>query len=186
PALLGFVKARLGDAGIEDDVAAEIEAIGNVVGIGEDFGLRRIFLRPVPLLIQFLREGEGVLHALDVAARARIAIPVPGTADAAAGFKYPCLQAQSAQPVQHVHAGKSGADHDSVIAGSNFGRALRLGRGPGMSSGIHDFWFLRAFPLAAEYDAIRAEIDDEMLRAPMPQRDRRLPPRPQCNKTTLA
>jgi hypothetical protein len=33
---------------------------------------------------------------------------------------------------------------------------------------------LRAFPLAKEYDAIHAEIDDEMLRAPMPQRDRRL------------
>jgi hypothetical protein len=55
-----------------------------------------------------------------------------------------------------------------------------------MGPGIHDFWFLRAFPLAKEYDAIRAEIDDEMLRAPMPQGDRRLPPRPQCNKTTLA
>src|SRR5262249_10533178 len=68
------------------------------------------------------REGIGILHALNVAARAGIAIPVPGAADAAALLKDPCRHAEPVQPVQHVHAGKACADHDNVIA-----RGLRGG-----------------------------------------------------------
>ena len=102
------------DAGIEHDLAAQVEAVGDVVGVSEDFRLRRILLRPVPFLVQFLREREGILHALDVAAGAGIAIPVPRPANAAAGFVNPRGESEPAQPMQHVQAGKARADHDGV------------------------------------------------------------------------
>ena len=127
PAFCVFIERRRGHARVEHDMPAKIEAIGDMVGVGEDFGLRRVFLRPVPLLVQFLREGERVLHALDVATRARIPVPVPGAADAAAGLEHPRRKAEPAQAMQHVHPGKARAHHDGVENRSNFGRALRVG-----------------------------------------------------------
>ena len=127
PAIGALVERRRGDAGVEHDLAAQVEAVGDMVGVSEDFRLRRIFLRPVPFLVQLLREREGILQALDVAAGAGIAVPVPGAANAAAGFENPCGEAEPAQPVQHVQAGKARADHDGVKL-SRFGmtRCTRL------------------------------------------------------------
>jgi hypothetical protein len=95
-----------------------------VIGVFQDLGLRRIALAPVPLLLQVIRERIGILHALDVAARAGIAVPVPGAADIAALLIDPDRQSQSAQFVQHVHSGKAGADHDDVAGLSALGLAL--------------------------------------------------------------
>ena len=94
---------------------AQIEPVGDVVGVFQDLRLRRIALAPVPFLLQFVRERIGILHALDVAARAGIAVPVPGAADIAALLIDPHRQSQPAQPVQHVHSGKAGADHDDIV-----------------------------------------------------------------------
>src|SRR6185312_6519714 len=88
PAPGAFVEGCFGHAGIERDVAAKLEAVGDVIGVGEDFGLRRILFRPAPLLVELFREGKRILHALDVTARAGIAVPVPGAAHAAACFEY--------------------------------------------------------------------------------------------------
>ena len=93
----------------------QIEAVGDVVGVFQDLRLRRVALAPVPFLLQFVRERIGILHALDVAARAGIAVPVPGAADIAALLIDPDRQSQPAQPVQHVHSGKTGADHDDIV-----------------------------------------------------------------------
>ena len=76
--------AALFDAGVELDIGAQIEAVGDVVGVFQNLRLRRVALAPVPFLLQFVGERIGILHALDVAARAGIAVPVPGAADAAA------------------------------------------------------------------------------------------------------
>ena len=73
---------------LELDVLAEVEAVGDVVGVGEDLGLRGVALGPLPLLLEVLVEAVGVLHALDVAARAGVAVPVPGAADAVAGLEH--------------------------------------------------------------------------------------------------
>ena len=70
------------DAGVELDVGAQIEPVRDVVGVFQDFRLRRVALAPVPFLLQFVGERIGILHAFDVAARAGIAVPVPGAADA--------------------------------------------------------------------------------------------------------
>src|SRR3954454_15481051 len=97
-----------------------------MVGVSQDFRLRSILLRPVPLLVEFLREREGILHALDVAARAGITVPIPSAADAAAGLIDPRGEAEAAQAVQHVHAGKTGADNDRVEYRVGFRRKLLL------------------------------------------------------------
>src|SRR5262249_45445241 len=129
------IESRRCNAGVESDIAPQVEAVGNVVGIGEDFRLGRVFLRPVPFLIQLLRKGKRVLHAFDVATRAGIAIPVPGATDAAPGLKNARREAEPAQSMQHIHAGESGADNHGVVTGSYFGGAC-----PSIGSlGVHDF-----------------------------------------------
>src|SRR6185312_2065532 len=75
---------------------------------------------PAPLLVELFRKGKRILHALDVTARAGIAVPVPGAAHAAACFEYLHAETQPAQPMQHVHAGKACADDDGVKMGSSF------------------------------------------------------------------
>src|SRR5215475_3144763 len=115
PAIGVFIEGASLDGCIELDVGTEIESVGNMVGVAQDFRLRRIAFAPVPFLLQFIREGIGILHALDIAARAWIAVPVPGPPDSRALRVDPHRESKAAQPVQHVHSGKAGADHDNVV-----------------------------------------------------------------------
>ena len=80
----GLVEGRRRHARRELDVAPQVEAVGDVVDVGEDLRLGGVPLAPLPLLLQLVRERVRVVHALDVAARARVAVPVPGAADAVA------------------------------------------------------------------------------------------------------
>jgi hypothetical protein len=128
PALTRIVEVRMLDTGVELDVAAEIEAVRDVVGVGEELRLRGIALGPVPLLLQRVGEGVGVLHALDVAATAGVAVPVPGAADAIGGLENPHRVARLAQLQQHVHAAEAGADHHGIVAA----RHRRAGNGVGV------------------------------------------------------
>ena len=123
PAFGSLVEGRCNHACVEHDLPPQIEAIRDMVGIAKDFGLRRIFLRPAPFLVQLFREREGILQAFDIAARAWIAVPVPGAANAAAGLEHLCRKAEPSQTMQHVHAGKARADDDGVVHGSCFGAA---------------------------------------------------------------
>ena len=108
------VEGGRGHLGLELDVLAQVEAIGDVVGVREDLGLRGVPLGPLPLLLQVLVEPVGVLHALDVAAGTRIAVPVPRAAHAVAGLEDLHGQVLLPQLVQHVEAGEPRADHDDV------------------------------------------------------------------------
>ena len=121
-----LVEGRRGDAGVEQDVPAQVETVGDVVGVAQDLRLRRVFLRPVPLLVELFGERERILHALDVATRAGIAVPVPGAADTPAGLIDPRGEAEPAKAVQHVHSGKAGADDDGIEGRADFRRTLRL------------------------------------------------------------
>src|SRR6266700_3426243 len=89
PASRRLVEARRRHPRVELNVAAQIEFFRDVVGVPQDLRLGGVALRPFPLLLQLLGELIGIFHALDVAARARIAIPEPGAADAAAGLANP-------------------------------------------------------------------------------------------------
>ena len=118
PAVRRLVEACRGHPRVELNVAAEIEAVGDVLDVPQDLGLGGIALRPAPFLLQLVGEGVGVVHALDVAAGAGIAVPIPGAADAAARFVDPRGQAEAAQAVEHVQAGEPSADDDGVdVAG---------------------------------------------------------------------
>ena len=107
-------KVAARDPGGELDVAPQVEPVGDVVGVAEDLRLGGVLLGPLPLLLEVLVEAVGVLHALDVAAGARVAVPVPGAADAVAGLEH--LHGEALRPglVEHVEAREPGSDHDDV------------------------------------------------------------------------
>jgi hypothetical protein len=90
---------------LAQDVAPQIEALGDMFDVPKDFRLRRIALASGPFLLELLVEGKRVVEAFDVAARAGVAIPVPGTADVVAGFEHWGRQARLAGAVQLVEAG---------------------------------------------------------------------------------
>src|SRR3954465_6189706 len=56
----------------------------------------------------------GVLHALDVAARTRVAVPIPGSADTAARLEDTHGHPQPTQAMEHVEAGESGPDDHRI------------------------------------------------------------------------
>ncbi len=89
PAQCGLVEHRRDDTGVERDVAAQVEFVGDPVQVGEDLGLGGVLLGPVPLLLQFVGERIAVIDALDVAARARIPVEVPGAAQFGRGLDHP-------------------------------------------------------------------------------------------------
>ena len=115
PVTRPFLEHRRVDARLETDVAAEVEAIGDMVGVAKDLRLRRVALRPVPLLFQLWRERVRVVERLDVAARPGIAVPPPRPADVAGGLEDADGKSQTAKSVQGVHPAEPGADDDRVI-----------------------------------------------------------------------
>ena len=98
-------------AGIQLHVAAQVEAIGNVLDVLEDLRLRRVALRPAPLLLQLVAERIRILQALDVAATARVLVPEPGSADPARGFEHAGPKPELAHAVKRVQTAEPGANH---------------------------------------------------------------------------
>jgi hypothetical protein len=118
PTVGGLVVGGAGDAGVEMDVALQVQLVGDEVHIAQDFGLLRVALGPFPLLEQFIRELEAVGMALTVATRARIAVPIPGSTDAIGSFEDGGIESKPiAQAVELVHAREAGADDDGVEVG---------------------------------------------------------------------
>ncbi len=104
------------DAGVELDVAAQPEAIGDVVGVAQDLGLGGVALGPVPLLLELGRERVGVVERLDVAACAGIAVPPPRATDVAGRLEATDVESEPLEAVDRVHPGEPGADDDHVEA----------------------------------------------------------------------
>ena len=68
------------------------------------------------------------MHACYVATRARIAVSVPRSADAAAAdFIGPLCEAEAAQAMQHVHGGELRSDDDGIEDGTGFRSAIGHG-----------------------------------------------------------
>ena len=130
------VEMRRADARVQLDVAAQVEPVRHMVHIGEDRGLGAVTLGPAPVLLQIFREGIGVFHALDVAAATRIAVPVPGAADAVAGLEGAYPEPGFPQPVDGVKAADACADDRDIKICS--AHPASLGRpGPGTVVAIH-------------------------------------------------
>ena len=110
----GLVVDRRGDAGVQPDVGPQVEPVGHVIGVAQDLRLRRVALRPFPFLRQIVVELVAVEHALDVAARAGITVPVPGSADARRRLDDPRGEPHAPQLVQHVEPGEARADDQRV------------------------------------------------------------------------
>ncbi len=111
------VEHGAGDGRAERDIAAQVEAVGDVLEVAQDLGLRGVALRPPPLGQQLRREGVGVVDALDVAARARVPVPVPGAADVVAPLEGAGAQPEGAQAMEQVEAREAGADDRDIELG---------------------------------------------------------------------
>ena len=94
--------------------AAQVEPVRHVVDVLQNFRLGGVPLGPVPFLLELVRERVRVVHALDVAARARVAVPVPGAADALARLEDPHREPEPAQAVEHVEPREPGTHDDRV------------------------------------------------------------------------
>ena len=84
-----LVEHRRDHAGVERDVAAQVEFVGDPVQVAQDLGLGGVLLGPVPLLLQFVGERVAVVDALDVTACAGIPVVVPGAAELGRGLEHP-------------------------------------------------------------------------------------------------
>ncbi len=71
-------------------------------------------LLPLPLVEELLREQVAVGVALRVEPGSRIAVPVPGAADAGAGLEEQDREPLLSRPVELVDPGDAGA-HDQYV-----------------------------------------------------------------------
>ncbi len=115
PARVVFLISGRRNAPLEADVTAQVEAVCDMVGIAQNLGLGRILFAPYPFLLQLFAERVGVVHALHVAARPGIAIPVPGATDIVGSLEHDGREPELPQSIKHVHAGKAGARDDGVV-----------------------------------------------------------------------
>jgi len=104
PVALRSAKLSGREACLELRVAPQIEAVRDMVYIAQNLGLSGVELGPAPLLQQRFGELVPILLALEVAARARTAVPVTGAAHALAGLEQARREPEAAHAVQHVHA----------------------------------------------------------------------------------
>src|SRR5713101_8671590 len=108
------IEVRLLDPSVELDVAPEVKAVGHMVDVTQDLGLRAVALGPMPFLLQVLRKGIRILHAFDVAATPGIAVPVPSPANAGAGLEGAHFEAEFAQSINRVETAHSSANDNRI------------------------------------------------------------------------
>ncbi len=117
PAFGCLVVDRRRDPGIELDVPAKIELLGDILEILQDLRLAGESLAPGPLFEELLGEPirEHIEDALAVAPGSGIAIPVPGTTDIAARLVDPRREPEIiAQTMEHVQPREPRPDDDRV------------------------------------------------------------------------
>ena len=98
----------------EPDVPAEVEPVRHMLQVAQDLGLRGEALAPAPLLLERIGELVRILDAVEVAAGARVTVPVPGAAHPAALLQDTHREPHRAKPMEHVEPGEAGADHDRI------------------------------------------------------------------------
>src|SRR5690606_15323336 len=99
---------------MELHVTHQVEALRDMLDVRQNLMLRRVALRPVPFLLQVVVERVRVLEALDDTSRARILVPEPRTADAAASLESARLEAEAPHAMDGIEAGKAGADDRDI------------------------------------------------------------------------
>jgi len=72
------------------------------------------FFGPIPFLLQIFIKAVGILHAFHVAPCPRIAIPIPGTANAITTFETSRREALLTQAMKQIETRETGADDDDI------------------------------------------------------------------------
>ena len=126
PLVRCLVESAVHDPGIEGIVPAQVEAVGNVIGILENLGLGGEALTPLPLGQQFGRERIGIVEALHIAARAGIAVPEPGAADVRCGLEAEGCEPHFAEFIVRIEPGKAGTDHRNIDCGGHIAPCFGL------------------------------------------------------------
>jgi len=122
PTVHGLVVVSPGDTGVQEDISHQVEFSGDVAHITHDFRLFRIAFRPFPLFNQFLGKKVAIGVALRVTARARVAVPVPGTADVAGRIQHLDRKTEPvSQADELIQARKSGANDQCIEFGDRSG-----------------------------------------------------------------
>jgi hypothetical protein len=104
-------------------MAAQVEPVDHVVEVALSLGLRGEVLLPLPLVEQLAREQVAVGVALGVEPGARIPVPVPRAADAAARLDELRREAGLACPIELVKAGDAGPHDEHLDVRDGSGRA---------------------------------------------------------------
>ena len=103
-----------GDPSLKLNIASQIKALCDVVGVAFYLRLAGVALAPVPLLFELFRERIGVLDAFNIHAGARVAIPIPGAALALPNLITLNAESTLSRAIDHVEAGKACADNDHI------------------------------------------------------------------------
>jgi HrpA-like RNA helicase len=112
-----------------EELLVRLNALDGETGGLTEVGKRLLSLSAPPRLARILVEAQrrgceyeasllaalaSVGPAFGIETGARVAVPVPGAADAGAGLEQSHPKPEFAQPVELVEAGDAGADDDSV------------------------------------------------------------------------
>src|SRR5262249_2086210 len=100
----------------ELDVTPQVELVRDELAVPQRLRLGREVLAPLPFAQDLVREGVPVCPRFGVEPRAGITVPVPRAADAVASLEHAHAEPQPAQPMELIHAGDAGPDHDGVVA----------------------------------------------------------------------
>ncbi|MCY0153342.1 hypothetical protein OEG86_15040 [Hoeflea alexandrii] len=102
------------DPRVEEIIVAQLQLVGDEIGVSQDFRLCGELLGPAPFLLNLIGETVTVVDAHQVAARAGIAVPVPDAADVATGLDTKDVLAHFAKAIDGVHAAEASANYDDV------------------------------------------------------------------------
>ena len=111
PSGRGVVVVGGGDAGVELHPVAQREPVRHEPRVLQELRLGCVALAPIPLALDLVRERVLVGEALDVAAGAGVAVPVPGPTDVRTGLDHLGAEPQLPHAVQHVDASEP-SPHD--------------------------------------------------------------------------
>jgi hypothetical protein len=115
PAVRILVEGGPGYARTQLDIPVQVEPLGHVLEVAQHLLLLRVAFAPLPFLAKLLRERVAVDPTRRIAARARVAVPVPRTANAVASLEDPRREAHLvAQAVERVQPREPRANDDCI------------------------------------------------------------------------
>lgn len=119
PALCCFISHGGCHALVEAVVLTHVEAVSDELEVPQNLGLRCIALAPTSGVLQLRVERVRVVQALHVAARARVAAPVPRAAHVRTGFNAENAVASALGVDRAVAAGEASTNDKSVNSCAN-------------------------------------------------------------------